>query len=162
MMDQVEKARRAAAIVAKVVANGNLAHEPNDLRDAAHEAHHALSVGLKGSWDRERLNRAMERKGRSYMLLSEIEARAVEQLVCADLGVNPGGDVDRWAMVSCMEAIKNSRMDIGGPDRIADAVRRAMQRPAIRKAADRVLALGDESKSSKKPTTKKTPRKRTA
>ncbi len=155
-MDQAEKERRAAAIIAAVVARGNRAHETGDLRDAAHEAHHALSVGLSGSWDRERLNRAMERKGPSYLLRSEVEARAVEQLVCADLGVDPGGSVDRWALVSCMEAIKNSRLDIGPPAPIADAIRRAMRSPEVRRAADRVLALGDPPKPSKP----KAPRKR--
>jgi hypothetical protein len=137
-----EKKRRAAAIIAYVNERDSGAR---DLRDAAHEAHHALAVELEGSWERERLHHAMVRRGRSYLLQSEIEARAVEQLVCVALDVAPGKDIAGWALVSCFEAIKTG-LDIGPPEPIERAIERAMKRDSIRAAADRVLALGDEEK----------------
>lgn len=133
------KAARAEAIVKYVADKDN---EPSDLRDAAHEAHHALSVKLRGSWERERLNRAMEKRGRVYLFRSEIESRAVEQLVCDALDVKTERDLEGWALVSCMEAIKMSRLDIGPPGRMAEAVRRAMKHPNVVASAEKILALG--------------------
>lgn len=111
------------------------------LRDAAHEAHHALSVKLRGKWDRERTNRALERRGRGRMVADEIMARAVEQIVCTDLGVECG-PVEKWAGVSCMEAIKNSRLSLPY-DMVLAGVQRALTSKAARKAADAVLRLAE-------------------
>lgn len=130
---------RAKALIDAIRARGSNAR---DLRDAAHEAYHAIDAGLSSGWDREVIHRALCRKHRRPidLLMSEVMARAVEQIVCADLGVDPGGDVDRWAMVSAMEAIK-FRLPHAEPSVFARYVRKAMEDGTARAAADRVLAL---------------------
>jgi hypothetical protein len=115
--------------------------DTNDLRDGAHEAHHALDAGLRGPWDRERIHAALVRKARgqrSTLLGYEIDARAVEHLVCVEFDVPH--DIDHWSMWACMEAIKTG-VPTPTPSMFGDAVRRVMDTPRIRKAAARVMNL---------------------
>jgi len=130
----------AQAIIDAVRARGN---NPRNLRDAAHEAHHALDAKVRGKWDRENIHRHVRRMGNGRAALSEIMARAVEQIVCARCGVDPGGDVDHWALMSAMESIKNDRVDIWriGKLTLADLIKREMGSPDAQAAADAVCAL---------------------
>ena len=79
-------------------------------------------------------------------LMAEVMARAVEQIVCADLGVDPGS-VESWAMVSCLEAIKTG-MPHTDPKTFATLVRQAMD---TRQAADAVLALASAEVPAGRP-----------
>lgn len=130
----------AEQLIAAVRSNGN---DPRDLRDAAHEAHHALEAKVKrGKWDRETIHRAVMKMGLGRAVQSEIMARAVEQIVCADLGVDCG-TVEKWAMIACMEALK-SRVQVPGLDWMVARIKAAVVSPEGRKAADAVLALAKE------------------
>lgn len=124
------------ALIAAIRKRGN---DATDLRDAAHEAHHALSAGVRGPWDRESIHRAVMAMGRADAAGDEIMARAVEQIVCADLGVTTDS-IEKWAFWACMEAIK-SGIRYPSLDWFCDAVRAAMKSPEGRRAADRVMAL---------------------
>lgn len=129
-------------LIAAVRANGN---DARDLRDAAHEAHHALEAKVKrGKWDRETIHCAVMKMGLGRAIQSEIMARAVEQIVCADLCADCG-TVEEWAMVACMEALK-SRIQVPGLDWMVARIKAAMVSPEGRKAADAVLALAKEEK----------------
>lgn len=129
----------ADKIITAIQAKGN---DARDLRDTAHEAHHALSTGLRGAWDRERIHKAVMKKGRAFAARNEIECRAVEQLVCRALGVD-AGDLEYWSMIACMEAIKGAGIRYPGVTWFVERVREAMGTDAMKKAAERVIALGD-------------------
>lgn len=127
----------AASVIAAIRVCGS---DATDLRDAAHEAHHALSAGVVGKWDRERIHRAVVRLGRSGEVRDELMARAVEQLVCAHFRVKID-PVSRWAFVSAMEAIKFRRPFLS-PSEAAGAIERLMDSVYGREAAQRVIELG--------------------
>lgn len=111
------------------------------VRDAAHEAHHALTGGAK-KWDRESIHRALMRKvkGPGFQVGEEILARAVEQIVCADLSV-PCWPVEEAAHVMWLELAKNGGIALPTGSFAEDAIRRTMESKRAREAADRVLAL---------------------
>ena len=101
----------------------------DDVRDAAHEATHAMQSRLRGPWGRERLHAALEGKAKreagsrmfvSQMLRYELQARAVEMLVCAHY--NEPYDCEKWAMWCAMETANTYRVDVGGIDRLVDAI----------------------------------------
>lgn len=80
-------------------------NRPSDIRDAAHEAFHALTVGAR-NWEREHVHRLLVKKfSRAELWVHEMQARAVEQLVCDTLR-EPYKGVDEWVNVSILEAIK--------------------------------------------------------
>ena len=124
-----------AEFVAAVRARGC---DANDVRDAAHEAHHALSAKVKGEWTRGNIDRAVQRKGRAWAVRDEALARAVEQIVCADLGAKTE-PLTHWVFIACMESIKIDRVRID-PDLLLRLANDAIQDGRARKAADRVLA----------------------
>lgn len=130
---------RPERIIAAVRARGS---DATDLRDAAHEAHHALTAGLRKKWDRESIDRAICRKFQrpGAAASEEILARAVEQLVCADLGVDCG-TIDHWAFICCMEAAKFGQPFMR-PTEAKEAIERRMKSKEARAAADKVIALG--------------------
>jgi hypothetical protein len=115
------------------------------VRDAAHEAFHAITVGLRGSWERERLHAALCRHlmfalSPSRLWVHEVHARVVEQKVCEALGVSADNTIDKWLFTSAMEAIK-SRMPHAEPSAslaIADAYAATKQ---CEKDVARVLKL---------------------
>lgn len=136
-----EDTRTANRIIEAVRARGG--GPPRDLRYAAHEAHHALELRLRaGRWDPEVIHRAITKRGRVFAVTTEIGARAVEQIVCGELGVDPDGDIDRWARVAWHEAYQNSGIDMPSIAWIASMVRKVMRTPATRAAVDAVLRLG--------------------
>ena len=145
----------AEAIIAAIRRNGN---DATDLRDAAHEACHAIEVGLKGPWDRETIHRALSRKsGPGALVIFEIRARAVEQMVCADLEVDSGGDIEHWAFVACMEAAKNSRIAFPGIEWFANCVRTHMKTEECKRLRDAVIALGSKPVTRKRRTREVSP-----
>ena len=120
--------------------------DATDLRDAAHEAHHALTHGIKGKWTRKAVDRAVQkswpgRRGYPMRLAEEIDARAVEQIVCADLGVECW-PVDKAVGIMIMECISVDRVGGLDFDPLVAAVKRRMASPSCRRYADRVIALG--------------------
>lgn len=134
---------RADDLIAAIRARGCNA---TDLRDAAHEAHHALAHVKRGKWTRTAIDKAVAkawpgRRNYSMRLAEEIDARAVEQIVCADLDVECW-PVDKAVGIMIMECISIDR--VGGLefDPLVAAVKRRMSSPKCREYADRVIALG--------------------
>jgi hypothetical protein len=70
----------------------------------------------------------------------EIMARAVEQIVCRDFGVDCGS-VESWATVACMEAIK-SGIKYPSLSWFVDRVNEYMKSNEARIAANLVVQLG--------------------
>jgi hypothetical protein len=115
--------------------NGSL-----NVRDAAHEAFHALSVNAK-NWDREKVHAKLCRKfKRAALWLHELEARAVEQLVCQRLGYDCG-PLDKWVGWSAMEAIKFRLPYDSDHKRSVEMAEKMMTRPATKAWSDRIVAL---------------------
>ena len=129
----------AAAVIAAARARGSNAA---DLRDAAHEACHALDAGLETGWDREAIHEALRRRHSVVVefFQAEVLARAVEQVVCADLGVDPGMSVEAAAMLAMLEAIKRDS-PYTEPSTMAKLVTATMNSTRARAMADRVIAL---------------------
>lgn len=136
---KTKKKPTAESIIAAVRSHGN---DARSLRDAAHEAHHALSARVpRGRWDRETIHACLRNSfNNAEFRADELMARAVEQIVCSDLGVDPGGDIDRWAFISCLESVKYG-YPLGDPSDVARAIKMFMKTPAARIAADNVLNL---------------------
>lgn len=77
------------------------------VRDAAHEAFHALTVGLEDWSDREEVHRRLMRTmAPSTLWLHEIEARVTERELCARFGLDTGRTLEEWIYHSAMEAIR--------------------------------------------------------
>jgi hypothetical protein len=127
---------KSARFVLAIQALGSNATSP---RDAAHEACHAMQWGVKKKWTRDNIH-AKKPRERARGVRCEILARAVEQLVCADLGIDCG-TVERWALVCWMEMIKNEGISLPTGDWLANNIRAAMETPEARDLAYRVLAL---------------------
>lgn len=132
---------RADALVAAVRAKGRDARDP---RDAAHEACHALKWGVSKRWTRDNIH-AKKPRVRSVGVSDEILARAVEQLVSADVGYDCGG-VSAWAQTCWMEMLKNEGISLPAGDWLEKAIRKRMESPAAREWADRVLELAEVSR----------------
>ncbi len=110
-----------------------------DVRDAAHEAAHGLTLGL-ARWDRQSVDRALMRLRPRPRMDHEVTARAVEAVVCARLGEEHS--VEKYATTTAMEAARNGvAVD---PVRFAARVFAAMGSPRVVEIAERVCAMGDE------------------
>jgi hypothetical protein len=136
------------SVIAAVRSCGN---DPRDLRDAAHEACHAIEFGVKrGQWDRETINATLERRahrtleafgGRPMTMgMAEVRARVVERLVCEHLGV--AYEPKDWLMTSWMEAFKNSLINFP-TDFFETRIAEAYAKPSKRTLAvvEAILAL---------------------
>ena len=133
----------AEKVIAAIKAHGLDGVRPgaDGLRDAAHEAFHALAVGA-GSWNRERVHRALCRQFVGANLwIHEMEARGVEQVVCMKLGVDCGS-LGQWVATSAMEAIKG-RLPYADPSVSEGIARRFMQSDACAEWAHRIIAMGE-------------------
>jgi hypothetical protein len=119
----------------------------SSIRDAAHEACHALEWGVKKPWTRDNIHAKKPKAHRIFGpapgIRSEVLARAVEQLVCGSLGVDCG-PVEHWAAVCWMEMFKNERISLPEGDWLESRIRSAIGNPKSRAMADRVLALAGE------------------
>lgn len=128
-----------ANVIAAVRRRGSTAA---DLRDAAHEACHALESDLRGKWTRERIHAKLTRGAFSGMFLveSEIKARAVEQIVCKRLGVEIEAP-EEWARVALLE-MATTFGNAPPLDLFLATVAKRMASPTVIALADRVIALG--------------------
>ena len=126
-------------LMVAVTSRGSDADDP---RDAAHEACHALDARMRGPWEREAIHRALERRhGRiGDLIFAEVRARAVEQIVCRDLGVDPHS-VEHWATIVVLETSQRMHIALPGVEWFTDCVKRDMNRSGARIMADRILAL---------------------
>lgn len=128
------------AIIAAVQSRGS---DAADLRDAAHEACHALETGIQISWDRDSVHAgiwsAFERPADRFR--SEVLARAVERIICGRFDVEY--DPDKWLGLALMESVKNG---ISVPfetwKTVVDLV--AGSRAAL-DLAERIISLGEEA-----------------
>lgn len=125
------------AFVAAVRARGS---DARDVRDAAHEAFHALHAGVPaGQLDRESIHSALMAMRRGDAAASEVHARAVERLVCEQLGA-PYGDPETWVSLALMEAVK-SGVAYPSFQWLRDAIDRVAKTAYAREKAAEVLAL---------------------
>lgn len=120
--------------------------DATDLRDAAHEAWHAIEAAIpEGQWDRNTISARVKRKGRGWAAASEVKARAVEQIVCQRMGVPAGRHkLEDWVGTSCMEAIKFREPFLPYTDALA-AVKRYMASKDVQKDADTIIALATKA-----------------
>lgn len=126
------------ALIAIIRAHGN---DATNLRDAAHEAHHAIEAGVPaGKWDRETIHSYVMRMRPGDAARSEIRSRAVEQIVCRRFGVDCG-TVEHWAFIACMEALKYRIPFFAEMGTVVDLVTRTMATPEAEAMADAVMAL---------------------
>lgn len=118
----------------------------NDIRDASHEAHHALTCGLRKPWTRDNVHAAVLRVARRAPMAlvdAELTARAVEATVCKRLGVEY--DVAKWANTMWWETAKN--MHISLPVDFAEqAISSRIGTRAIEAHADAVFAIAIKAK----------------
>lgn len=125
-------------LIAVIRAHGN---DATNLRDAAHEAHHAIEAGVPaGKWDRETIHRYVMKMRQGDAARSEIRSRAVEQIVCRRFGVDCG-TVEHWAFIACMEAMKYRIPFFQSVETVVDLVTRTMATPEAEAMADAVMAL---------------------
>lgn len=108
--------------------------DADNLRDAAHEASHALEVKPR-RWDRESIHAKVMRKGQIFAIRSELEARAVERIVCATHGVEH--DWDGYEFTAFMEAGKSG---IWLPKDLGTHIKRLMGSDAVKARAALILA----------------------
>jgi hypothetical protein len=113
--------------------------DASDIRDAAHEACHALKWGVRGKWDRESIHRRKPRVP-GFGVADEMEARAVERVVCERLGYDPG-PIEQWAMTCWMETLKSEGISLPTGTWVEDRIRERLARPATLKLAERILEL---------------------
>lgn len=149
-MKTLEKAWR---IVEYVRAMGN---DARDVRDAAHEAHHALDAPMKNKpWTRDNIHYALEVKanakarawGRSpsgmaasMMISYELDARAVEKIVCNHIGIEY--DDDHWTHVAWMETLHSMRIALP-TDFFEEGLRTRLRVPRVHTAAQAIIALAE-------------------
>jgi hypothetical protein len=134
---------RAQRLIDAVTAAGS---NPSDPRDAAHEACHALDYEVPiGSWEREEIHRYVldraDERGRASIFAGECFARAVERIVCRDLGYDIG-DPSHWVFIAAIEALKSgisSKYEVWD-----DTINKLESNPLARKMADRILAMAPE------------------
>ncbi len=133
-------------------ARGYTPHErddPHDLRDAVHEAHHALFCGLKKLWTRDNIHDAIMRKAKrdaSRLLRStemlvryELYARAVEWTICERYGIEY--EVEHWADITWWESIKNMNIKLPDVEQIIEAIKVAKGMRFTERYVDDVVAL---------------------
>lgn len=116
--------------------------ESTDLRFCAHEAYHALDVGLPltaNGWDTDAIHYEIGERGPSEVVTAEVEARAAEWLVCEALGV--AYDVEHWAFVSFMESYKNG-LGVAMPKDVADQIRAARTSKKVQRFVRTILKAG--------------------
>lgn len=120
-------ARIGHEVIALCAKHGNKAR---DVRDAAHEAFHALYVNAR-DWDREKVHAKLKKRfDKAGLWIHEMQARAVEQLVCRHYGID-AGELDGWVFVSIREAVSH-RLPFGEFDVSLQLARQFMDDPRAR------------------------------
>jgi hypothetical protein len=125
---------QALAIVEWTRANGS---DATNVRDAAHEASHALELDCE-SWDRATIDDAARALRPGESAASEVLARAVEQLVCEALGIQHNWD--EFMLIACLEAAKVGR-PFPGPGWMTKAVAQVKSSQKAKDMAARILAM---------------------
>lgn len=147
----VDKARRR--LLAAVSSRGN---DAIDIRDAAHEACHGIQARHRGSWERESLHRGLLQRSRKSILAEltysyapliawELDARAVEQIVCAKLAV-VCWSIKTTSDITFHETLHHFKIRLPSIGWIEEQVTQRLERPALQRMADRVLALRPKRK----------------
>jgi hypothetical protein len=114
--------------------------DATSVRDAVHEACHAIMWNLKGEWTRDRIdlkNPYKSRRKAAFAVGDEVTARAVEALVMKTLGLEY--DQDKWIMMMIMETLKLDGIALPGFDWAKDAITQRMQMPHAIKMADDII-----------------------
>lgn len=128
--------RTPQEIIAWVRSNGS---DTDDLRDAAHEASHALEVRPR-RWDRESIHAKIMWKSLTFKVMTELEARAVERLVCAAHGVEH--DWEFFVSLALIEALKSG---VQLPDSLGELIARLMMAPQVIARANTILRCGEDT-----------------
>lgn len=115
--------------------------DAGDVRDAAHEACHAVDLKIiEGTWDRVTIHEALELRYRETVdqVICEAQARAVEMLIC-DHFEEPY-DLHNWAFISFMETSQrqNTQVPVGFYE---SSIRLHAKLPKTLKLVEAVLAL---------------------
>lgn len=118
-----------------------------DFRFAVHEAHHALTCGLRKPWTSDNIHAAVLRAARKSLLLTrdealvrfELQARAVEWIACERAGIEY--DLDYWAHIMWMETYKNMNILLPINGEIAEGIKTFKALGRTERAADAVLSL---------------------
>ena len=127
----------AKRILAATRRRGVVPYEPGDVRYATHEACHGIELALD-DWDVDTVHFALAEHRIGDRVVLECRARAVEQIVCARLGV-PTASIEHWAFITSMEALRN-RIDVP-IDVFATGTRRRMDCPQTLSLVERILSL---------------------
>lgn len=151
---------KAQALYDAICAKGYAPHELGgaaDLRDAAHEAHHALFCNLKKPWTRDNIHASLVRRANKLRQLAngelvayELDARAVEWNVCELFNV--AYDVERWADITWWETAKNMRITLPKLEWLVEQITARKVRPRTQKFVDAVLALAPAENGARRLT----------
>ncbi len=125
-------------IIAAVNAQGSNA---TDLRDAAHEACHALQLGLFRDWSRLAIHKRLRGLRSAKRMSIEIVARAVEQIVCQRMGEKTWS-IEETAVITLLEAAKDGDAPEFSLAELVLAIQETMQKHTALELAERVIALG--------------------
>lgn len=137
-----EKAERAKKLVEVIRARGVQTDDP---RFAVHEAHHALYTKLTKPWTSDNIHAALMKKagrgrgGQSRLVAFELDARAVEWVICDWLGTPY--DLDKWADIVFWETLKNLRIQLPTGSEIADAIKARKDTLPVRLYANSIKGL---------------------
>lgn len=117
-----------------------------DIRDAAHEAVHALQAerrrgqALK-TWNRNKVHEALVRsRSRAEVAMSEVLARVVEARICGHFGVEYK-EPDGWFFLSMQEAHRDGTAFFD-PKQLDAAVAFCEKSPATTSMVNDILSLG--------------------
>jgi hypothetical protein len=110
--------QRAERITANIRAMGS---DAVNVRDAVHEACHAMMWGLQRKWTRDNITKKNPYRRRPALgVRDEITARAVEALVVRSLGLEY--DQDKWLLMMVMETLKFDRIALPSHEWVKEAV----------------------------------------
>lgn len=126
----------ADEIVAWVRSKGS---DTDNLRDAAHEASHALEVRPR-RWDRESIHRKLVRKGKTFLVRTELEARAVERVVCGALGVKHD-----WEGFEFLAFVEASKSGVWLPKDLGAHIRALMMSPGVVARAGLIMNMKERA-----------------
>lgn len=139
---QRDKAEKLISVFASYGINPQGVSLDIQLRDAAHEAHHALTAKCKAPWSRDAIHEAMADlcgDVNGEWVIQELDARAVERVVCQALGAPY--DADRWMEITWFETASSMKIMLPSVEWITDAVVLRLGLPKIKAAARRILTL---------------------
>lgn len=105
---------RIERLLTALAAAGVTPHSSGDVRDAVHEAAHALDWDVPKPWTHDAISDCAPRRA-SEKFAAELRARAVEELVCEALSVEIEPREER-ALVALMEATNIDRYNVPHKD----------------------------------------------